>query len=74
MSFQVRVLFILLYSWACAINLGTTVLLTGGYEHGSVSRVTQYSEDGFVKDLPSLQQERRSHGCSFYDNDEGTKV
>ena len=59
---------------ACAINLGSTVLLTGGYDHGSVSRVTQYCEAGFVKDLPQLQQGRRVHGCSYFDNDEGTKV
>ena len=25
-------------------------------------------------DLPELQQKRREHGCSFYNNDEGTKV
>ena len=50
------------------------MLLTGGYDHGSVSRVTQYCEAGFVRDLPPLLQGRRVHGCSYFDNDGGTKV
>ena len=57
---------------ACAINLGTTVVLTGGW--GSSQRVTEYSEDGFLRDLPHLQEMRASHGCSFYENANGTKV
>ena len=56
----------------CAINLGTSVLLTGGFS--SVSRVTEYNEAGYVRDLPPLQQGRRTHGCTYYDNEEGTKV
>ena len=27
-----------------------------------------------MRDLPDLQQRRQSHGCSSYNNDEGTKV
>ena len=27
-----------------------------------------------MKDLPPLLQGRYAHGCSFYDNEEGTKV
>ena len=58
---------------ACAINLGSTVLITGG--HGpSEKGVTQYSESGFLRDLPHLQQGRWKHGCSFYKDNEGTKV
>ena len=53
--------------------MGSSVILTGGV-HGNVARVTEYSEVGFIKDLPSLQQKRSHHGCSYYKNDEGTNV
>ena len=59
---------------ACAINLGSSVILTGGYDTSVVSRVTEYNEAGYVKDLPPLLQGREGHGCSYYNNAEGTKV
>merc|ERR1712066_664929 len=58
---------------ACAINLGTTVVITGGFD--SRTEVTEYSEAGPTgRDLPHLQQGRYWHGCSYFDNDEGTKT
>ena len=36
--------------------------------------VSQYNESGWVSDLPDLLQGRSGHGCSYYDNDDGTKV
>jgi len=36
--------------------------------------VTEYSEAGFSRDLPLLQQGRYQHGCSYYDNGDGTKT
>ena len=63
---------------ACAINLGSTVLVTGGEDTktvtGSHTTVSQYNEAGWVRDLPQLQQGRWNHGCSSYNNAEGTKV
>merc|ERR1719400_1602235 len=57
---------------ACAINLGSSVILTGGY---STSRtVSEYNETGWVRDLSDLLQGRFSHGCSSYDNNDGTKT
>ena len=49
------------------------MLITGGdyYYHTTVS---QYNEAGWVRDLPQLQQGRYEHGCSSYNNAEGTKV
>ena len=35
--------------------------------------MTEYDEDGFVRNLPQLLQQRRLHGCSYYDNANGTK-
>ena len=31
-------------------------------------------EAGFTRDLPQLQQGRYDHGCSYFENEEGTKV
>ena len=47
------------------------MILTGGR---SPNRVSEYSETGFTRDLPQLLQGRRSHGCSYFENEEGTKV
>ena len=57
---------------ACAINLGSSVILTGGSY--SPSRVSKYNENGWVQDLPRLIQLRLDHGCSYYNNAQGTKV
>ena len=48
------------------------MILTGGYY--SPNRVSEYSETGFTRDLPQLLQGRRNHGCSYFENEEGTKV
>ena len=48
------------------------MILTGGFY--SKNRVSEYSEDGFPRDLPQLQQGREGHGCSYFENEEGTKV
>ena len=39
-----------------------------------MTTVSQYSESGWLRDLPDLQQGRGHHGCSSYNNAEGTKV
>ena len=57
---------------ACAINLGSSVIITGG--DFTLTTASQYNETGWLGDLPDLQQGRRGHGCSSYNNDEGTKV
>ena len=48
------------------------MILTGGVYYPN--RVSEYSETGFTRDLPQLLQGRRSHGCSYFENEEGTKV
>merc|ERR1712130_996842 len=41
---------------ACAINLGSTVIVTGGDDSVyPLNRVSEYSETGFTRDLPELQ-------------------
>ena len=48
------------------------MILTGG---GFLpNRVSEYSETGFTQYLPQLLEGRWSHGCSYFENEEGTKV
>ena len=61
-----------LYSDACSINLGSSVILTGG--RFFLDRVSEYSESGFSRYLPQLLQGRFGHGCSYFENEEGVKV
>ena len=61
-----------MFSEACSINLGQTLHVTGGTY--SLNRVSEYSENGYLRDLPQLIQGRRNHGCSYFENGEGTKV
>ena len=48
------------------------MILTGGSY--SDDRVSEYSESGFTRDLPQLLTGRNYHGCSYFENEEGTKV
>ena len=67
----------LLHSYACPINLGSTVILTGGCsgsDYRTTQRVVEYNETGYLRDLPQLQYHRRNHGCGYYVNQGGTKV
>ena len=41
------------------------VVVTGG-AHDTRSKVTVYSEQGWVQDLPSLIQGRAEHACGHY--------
>ena len=59
---------------ACVINLGSTMLVTGGGSNTTYYRVIEYSETGYVRDLPALNQARYYHACSYFNNDQGTKV
>ena len=43
-----------------------------GYD--STTRVSEYSNTGFLRDLPQLLQGRSYHGCSYFLTEEGTKV
>ena len=59
-------------SETCAIQLPTSVILTGGLY--TLTKVSEYSEAGYLRDLPQLLHGRDMHGCSYYDNEEGSKV
>merc|ERR1711953_1126744 len=59
-------------SYACAINLGSSVILTGGAD--TRNTVSQYNEAGWERDLPDLLQGRYRHGCTSYNNNDGTQT
>ena len=52
-----------LYRQQCAIPLDSTVLLTGGYSGDFLDYVTEYSEEGLVREWPRLREARADHGC-----------
>ena len=62
------------YRRACSINLGQSVVITGGWYNGGVKTVTQYSENGDANELPELITERGGHGCSSYTDSNNNMV
>ena len=58
--------------YACSIQLEEVVIMTGGYY--TLQLVTVYNKEGWVEDLTSLNQGRRSHGCGHYVNTENKLV
>merc|ERR1711874_488118 len=58
---------------ACAINMGTSVIMTGG-AFVTLTTVSQYKETGWVRDLPDLLQGRWNHGCSYFVNNDGSQT
>lgn len=54
------------------MSLGSSVVITGGYP--GKTRVSTYQETGWALDLPYLHTGRFAHGCSFYQNQDGTKT
>ena len=60
------------FSRSCSISLGDRVVLAGG--DYTMSEVSVYDEAGFVADLPRLITGRYNHGCSYYDNRDGSRT
>ena len=54
--------------------MGSSVIITGGHWSDFMTKVSQYNEAGWVRDLPDLLQERMGHGCSYFYNNEGSMV
>jgi len=58
-------------SRGCLINLGSTVILTGGV-YSDYTYCSEYNENGKLRDLPQLQQGRYGHSCSYFENEDGS--
>ena len=57
---------------ACSIELGDTVIITGG--RWNPNAVHAYNIEGFVEILPDLVQGRKKHGCGHYINNDNVMV
>ena len=53
------------FSYACAIELEDTVVVTGG-DYPSVPTVQVYNIDGHQEQLPDMIRPRSSHACGYY--------
>ena len=62
---------ILIYSRACAIPDGESVVLTGGEKGIIRSKVSRYNKDGWMEDLADLNMGRWGHGCAGYKRGSG---
>ena len=62
----------LLPSYACAINDGAEVVLTGGF--GNRKDVSVYSMSGLVRNLPDLHEGRQYHACARFTDEYGQNV
>ena len=62
----------LLPSYACAINNGAEVVVTGGF--GNRKDVLVYSMTGFEGNLPDLNEGRQYHACARYTDPYGKNV
>ena len=60
------------YRSACSIDLGQSVVITGGVY--SERTVTQYKEDGDHTEMPQLVTGRLNHGCSSYTDSDNNIV
>jgi len=54
---------------ACSIQLQDSVILTGGWRNETRSVVAEYDMQGWMRDLPELNQGRASHSCGHFIND-----
>ena len=65
----------LYFSGGCSIELKKRVILTGGVINGNdSSTVSIYGRNGWLRDLPNLQLNRRNHGCGHYVDDRSNTV
>ena len=56
---------------ACSIELGDTVVVTGGLVAGALgSRVQEYDTVGARDQLPDINTARHSHACGHYIKDD----
>ena len=49
-------------------------LITGGYDLDVQRKVSKYTRDGWIEDLPELNSGRYDHGCGHFKNDENIMV
>ena len=66
---NIYIVIIFTFSWACGIELGDRVVVTGGTSSVTlvtIATVQVYTLSGAQEQLPSLQTPRRNHACAHY--------
>ena len=58
--------------YSCGIPHGDLFIIIGGSPFES--RVSEYSNDGWAKDIGNLNTGRERHACAKYTNDDGKDV
>ena len=73
MLFQYRfILSILFISLACGFADDDTYIITGGWNNNRI--VSKYDKNGWIEDLPNLNNGRSRHGCGTFVDDNSNKV
>ena len=69
-----------LFRQSCEIGFEDKIVITGGADNNGVygdplARVTSYTFiQGFLADLPELNEARKLHGCSHFKNNDNKIV
>ena len=66
------IIIIILYRYACGVEVGDHYIVTGGVEPSeddeALETVAEYSQTGLVRYLPNMIQGRYRHACSYFIN------
>ena len=62
------------FRYTCAIDMGDSVILTGGYYSNVNAKDTEMRMNGSSTELPELITGRHGHGCASYADEYGNKV
>ena len=64
---------------SCAIGFEDKIVVTGGSDNSGtygepLARVTSYTYEGFLADLPEMNEARKAHGCTYFRNNDNKIV
>ena len=65
--------------YSCEIGFKDKLVITGGTDNDgtygkTIARVTSYTFNGFLADLPDMNEARSSHSCTHYLNNDNKIV
>ena len=63
------------FRYSCEIEFEDKIVITGGSDNSGtygepLARVTSYTYDGFLADLPEMNEARKQHGCTYFINND----
>ena len=78
-EFESFVNFINAFRYSCAIGFEDKIVVTGGSDNSGtygepLARVTSYTYEGFLADLPEMNEARKAHGCTYFRNNDNKIV